>query len=58
MNLLAEDGSEEEYEDEAREEDKDEGWWVGTVGVMETGSGTVLAQIMLLALCCTLCLQA
>ncbi len=36
MNLIAEDGGEEEDEDEAGEEDKDEGWWVGTVGVMET----------------------
>jgi hypothetical protein len=36
VNLVAEDGSEEEDEDEAREEDEDEGWWVGTVGVMET----------------------
>jgi hypothetical protein len=34
VNLIAEDGSEDE--DEAREEDEDEGWWVGTVGVMET----------------------
>jgi hypothetical protein len=33
VNLIAEDGSEDE--DEAREEDDDEGWWVGTVGVME-----------------------
>jgi hypothetical protein len=36
VNLIAEDGSEEEDEDEAREEDEDKGWWVGTVGVMET----------------------
>jgi hypothetical protein len=34
VNLIAEDGSKDE--DEAREEDEDEGWWVGTVGVMET----------------------
>ncbi len=34
VNLVAEDKSEDE--DEAREEDEDEGWWVGTVGVMET----------------------
>jgi hypothetical protein len=40
VNLIAEDGSEEEYEDEAREEDEDEGWWVGTVGVMETQDWT------------------
>jgi hypothetical protein len=33
VNLIAEDGSKDE--DEAREEDEDEGWWVGTVGVME-----------------------
>jgi hypothetical protein len=33
VNLIAEDGSEDE--DEAREEDEDEGWWVGTIGVME-----------------------
>jgi hypothetical protein len=32
VNLIAEDGSEEED----KEEDEDEGWWVGTVGVMET----------------------
>jgi hypothetical protein len=38
MNVIAEDGIEDgsEDEDEAREEDEDEGWWVGTVGVMET----------------------
>ncbi len=36
VNLIAEDGGEEEDEDEAGEEDEDEGWWVGTVGVMET----------------------
>jgi hypothetical protein len=36
MNLIAEDGSEEEDEDETGEEDEDDGWWVGTVGVMET----------------------
>jgi hypothetical protein len=34
VNLIAEDGSEDE--DEAGEEDEDEGWWVGTAGVMET----------------------
>jgi hypothetical protein len=34
VNLVAEDGSEDE--DEAREEDEDKGWWVGTVGVMES----------------------
>jgi hypothetical protein len=36
MNLIAEDGNEEEDGDEAGEEDEDEGWWVRTVGVMET----------------------
>jgi hypothetical protein len=37
VNVIAEDGIEDESEneDEAREEDEDEGWWVGTVGVME-----------------------
>jgi hypothetical protein len=38
VNLIAGDGSEDE--DEAREEDDDEGWWVGTVGVMETPDWT------------------
>jgi hypothetical protein len=33
VNLIAEDGNKDE--DEAREEDEDEGWWVGTVGVTE-----------------------
>jgi hypothetical protein len=33
VNLIAE--GESEKEDEGREEDEDEGWWVGTVGVME-----------------------
>jgi hypothetical protein len=36
VNLIAEDWSEEGGEDAAREEDEDEGWWVGTVGVMKT----------------------
>jgi hypothetical protein len=36
VNLVAEDGGEEEDEVEAGEEDEDEGWWVRTVGVMET----------------------
>jgi hypothetical protein len=40
VNLIAEDGSEEEDEDKAREEDEDEGWWVGTVGIMETPDWT------------------
>ncbi len=34
VNLIAE--GESEKEDEGREEDEDEGWWVGTVGMMET----------------------
>jgi hypothetical protein len=33
VNVIA--GDESEDEDETREEDKDEGWWVGTVGAME-----------------------
>jgi hypothetical protein len=33
VNVIA--GDESEEEDEAREEDEDEGWWVGTVGAME-----------------------
>jgi hypothetical protein len=36
VNLIAEDGYEEEDGDEAGEEDEDEGWWVRTVGVVET----------------------
>jgi hypothetical protein len=36
VNLIAEDENEEEDGDEAEEEGEDEGWWVGTVGVMET----------------------
>jgi hypothetical protein len=36
VNLIAEDGDEEEEEDEAGEGDEDQGWWVGTVGVVET----------------------
>ncbi len=38
VNIIAEGGTEDESEDEdeAREEDQDEGWWVGTVGVMDT----------------------
>ncbi len=35
VNLIAEDGNEEEEGNEAEEKDEDEGWWVGTVGVME-----------------------
>ncbi len=36
VNLIAEDGDEEEDEDEEDgDEGEDEGWWVGTVGVME-----------------------
>jgi hypothetical protein len=35
VNLIAEDGSEEEDRDEDEEGDEDEGWWVGMVGVME-----------------------
>jgi hypothetical protein len=38
VNLVAEGGSEEE--DEVRGEDEDEGWWVRTVGVMETPDWT------------------
>jgi hypothetical protein len=34
VNVVA--GDESEDEDEVREEDEDEGWWVGTVGVVET----------------------
>jgi hypothetical protein len=34
VNLVAEEGDAEEDESE-REENEDEGWWVGTVGVME-----------------------
>ncbi len=35
VNIIAEDGDEEEDEDEDEGECEDEGWWVGTVGVME-----------------------
>jgi hypothetical protein len=35
VNLIAEDGDEEGDEEEDEGEDEDEGWWVGTVGVME-----------------------
>ncbi len=35
MNIIAEDGDEEESEDEDEGEYEDEGWWVGTVGVLE-----------------------
>jgi hypothetical protein len=35
VNIIAEDGDEEENEDEEEGEYEDEGWWVGTVGVME-----------------------
>jgi hypothetical protein len=34
VNVIA--GDESEDEDETREEDEDEGWWVGTVGAVET----------------------
>ncbi len=40
VNLIAEDWSEEGDEDAAREEDEDKGWWVGTVGAMETSDWT------------------
>ncbi len=35
VNIIAEDGNEEEDEDEEEGEYEDEGWWVGTVGVTE-----------------------
>jgi hypothetical protein len=35
VNVIAEDGYEEEDGNEGEEEDEDEGWWFGTVGVME-----------------------
>jgi hypothetical protein len=35
VNIIAEDRDEEEDEDEDEGECEDEGWWVGTVGVME-----------------------
>jgi hypothetical protein len=35
VNIIAEDGDEEEDEDEEEGEYEDEGWWVGTVSVME-----------------------
>jgi hypothetical protein len=35
VNLIAENGDEEEDGDEDEGEDEDEGWWVGMVGVME-----------------------
>jgi hypothetical protein len=35
VNIIAEDGNEEEDGNEGEEEDEDEGWWVGTVGMIE-----------------------
>jgi hypothetical protein len=42
VNLIAEDGDEDEVEDEDEDEgeDEDKGWWVGTVGVMEVPDWT------------------
>ncbi len=38
VNVVAGDESGDEYE--IREEDEDEGWWVGTIGVVEMLEGT------------------